>query len=452
MPVQRSPETQFAWNGEDALAYQVVGNDGDDLLYIPGWMSNVELNWDEPTVARLLRGLARGRRLTVTDPRGVGCSERSSAREPWPLEMIVADVRVLLDATATPRATIMASNETAFAACMFAATYPERTSGLILYEASARWLWSPDTPWEWTVERWAEAHSSQVTWSPLDAARSVRASSPSAADNPRYVDWWYRYCLLSAAPGYNRAASARYMDTDVRAILPAIHVPVLVLVRPEHPDPTWPPSAAHLASLIAGSRLVELPGRDAQLWLGDQSVLFAAIDAFFDEMRHERSELDRVLATVLVTDIVGSTSVIARIGDRGWKDLVQRHHALVRALLKRFRGTEVDTAGDGFLVTFDGPARAIDCAHAVVQSVAALGIEIRAGLHTGECEVADGKVAGIAVNIGARIAGLAGPSQVVVSQTVRDLVAGSGIQFEDHGSHRLKGVADRWRLYRAIRP
>lgn len=452
MPVRRSPETQYAWNGEDALAYQVVGNGDDHLLYLPGYTSNVELNWDEPSVARFLRGLARGRRLTVTDPRGVGCSERSSAREPWPLEMIVDDIRVLLDTTATPRATIMASNECAFAACMFAATYPERASGLILYEASARWLWSPETPWEWTAERWQEVQSSEPTWSRLDAARSVRAGAPSMAGDSRYVEWWYRYCLLSAAPGYNRAAGARYMDTDVSGLLPAIHVPVLVLAREHHPDPSWKPSADHLASHIAGSRLVELPGGDAPLWLGDQSVLLDAIDTFFAGMRRERSELDRVLATVLVTDVVGSTSLMAEIGDRAWKDLVQRHHALVRALLKRFRGTEVDTAGDGFLATFDGPARAIECAHAVVQSVAGLGIEVRAGLHTGECEVADGKVAGIAVNIGARIAGLAGPSQVVVSQTVRDLVAGSGIEFEDHGSHRLKGLADLWRLYRAVRP
>jgi class 3 adenylate cyclase len=366
--------------------------------------------------------------------------------------MIVDDIGVVLDAIGSARATVMASHECAFAACMFAATYPERTSGLILYEASARWLWSPETPWEWTVERWQESYARSGTWSRSEAAGVVRYTAPSMAENAAYIDWWYRYCLLSAAPGYNRAAGARYMDTDVRGILPAINVPVLVLVRGHHPDPTWKPSGAYLASLIAGSRLVELPGRDAPLWLGDQSLMLDAIDTFFAEMRREHSELDRVLATVLVTDIVGSTSLMAEIGDRAWKDLVQRHHALVRALLKRFRGTEVDTAGDGFLATFDGPARAIQCAHAVVQSVAALGIEVRAGLHTGECEVADGKVAGIAVNIGARIAGMAGPSQVVVSQTVRDLVAGSGIAFEDHGSHRLKGVADFWRLYRAVRP
>jgi class 3 adenylate cyclase len=452
MPVRRSPETEFARNGQDALAYQVVGdNGGDDLLFLPGWISNVELNWDELSVARFLRNLARGRRLVVTDPRGVGCSERSSAREPWPLEMYVDDVGVVLDAVGSERATIMASQECAFAACMFAATYPERTSGLILYEASARWLWSPETPWEWTSERWEEAYDRSGTWSRSEAAGAVRDHAPSMAENEGYVEWWYRYCLLSAAPGYNRAAGVRYRDTDVRAILPAIHVPVLVLVRAEHPDPSWKPSGAHLAGLIAGARLVELPGRDASLWLGDQDVLLTAIDHFFDDMRREQGELDRVLATVLVTDIVESTSLVARIGDAAWKDLIQRHHALVRALLARFRGTEVDTAGDGFLATFEGPARAIDCAHAVVQSIRALGIEVRAGIHTGECEVADGKLAGIAVNIAARIAGLAGASEVLVSQTVRDLVAGSRIEFESRGSHRLKGVAERWRLYRAVR-
>jgi len=452
MPPPRRPETQFAWNGEDALAYQVVGDDGENLVYLQGWISNVELNWDELNVARFLRGLARHRRLIVADPRGVGCSERSSAREPWPLEMTVEDLRVVLDATESPRATIMASNECAFAACMFAATYPERTDGLILYEASAQWLWSPETPWEWTVERWQEGQAGPSTWTRADAANGVRLLAPSMADDTEYVNWWYRYCLLSAAPGYNRAAGARYMDTDVSAVLPAIHVPVLVLVRPEHPDPTWVPSAAHLASHIPGSRLIELPGQDAPLWLGDQSVLLSSLDTFFADMRRERGELIRVLATVLVTDIVESTSVMARLGDREWKELVQQHHAIVRALLRRFRGTEVDTAGDGFLATFEGPARAIECARAVVQSVAPLGIEVRAGLHTGECEVADGKVAGLAVNMSARIADLAGPSQVVVSQTVRDLVVGSGIRFEDHGSYRLKGVPDAWRVYVAVSP
>ncbi|HEX2101028.1 MAG TPA: alpha/beta hydrolase [Candidatus Synoicihabitans sp.] len=316
MPVRHSPETQFAWSGEDALAYQVVGEeDGDDLLFLPGFISNVELNWDERNLARFLRSLARGRRLIVTDPRGVGCSERSSAREPWPLEMIVDDIGVVLDAVGSARATIMASNECAFAACMFAATYPDRTSGLILYEASARWLWSPETPWEWTVERWHESYARSGTWSRLEAAEVVRHSAPSMANREDYVEWWYRYCVLSAAPGYNRAAGARYRDTDVRAILPAIHVPVLVLVRAQHPDPSWRPSGVHLASLIAGARLVELPGRDAPLWLGDQSVLLTAIDAFFDDMRREQGELNRVLATVLVTDIVGSTSPMRVIND-----------------------------------------------------------------------------------------------------------------------------------------
>ena len=228
----------------------------------------------------------------------------------------------------------------------------------------------------------------------------------------------------------------------------SIHVPVLVLSRRDHHEPSWAPSARFLAERIAGARHVELEGGDLSLWVGDQASVLEAIDTFLADVGREEADLERVLATVLFTDIVGSTERLAGLGDAGWRDLVERHHAHVRALLGRFRGTEVDTAGDGFFASFDGPARAIRCAQAIVEQMKQLGIEVRAGLHTGECEVINGKVGGMAVNIGARVGAAAGPSEVLVSQTVKDLVAGSGLGFRDRGEHELKGVDGRWSLFR----
>jgi class 3 adenylate cyclase len=242
----------------------------------------------------------------------------------------------------------------------------------------------------------------------------------------------------------------KYTRTDIRGILGSIHVPVLVLSRRDHHEMSWTPSARFLAERIAGARHVELEGRDLSLWVGDQAEVLRVIDAFLGEIRREEAELERVLATVLFTDIAGSTEKLAELGNAAWGDLVERHHARVRALLERYRGTEVDTAGDGFFASFDGPARAIRCARAIVDEVKPLGIEVRAGLHTGECEVIDGKIGGMAVNIGARIGSAAETSEVLVSQTVKDLVVGSGLRFEDRGEHELKGVDGAWRLYRLV--
>jgi len=445
------PETRSAWSGESALAYQVLGEGSPDLLYLPGWISNVELNWDHPTMSRFLRGLARSRRLIVTDPRGVGCSERSSPHDVWPLEVIMEDVAIVLEAAGSKQAAILATNQMGFVACMFAATYPERTVAVILNDASANYLWSEETPWEYTEEQFEQQEEwMREPWKRPQAVEDVRDRDPSVAADRGYVEWWYRYNLLSEGRGYGVAGSRKYMYTDVRPILPSIHVPALVLVRPQAHggDPTWVDPARYLAEHIPGARLEELPGGDSSLWVGDQAPGHRAIAAFLGEVRRERSELERVLATVLFTDIVGSTEKAVQLGDRAWRDLIERHHASARALLERYRGVEVDTAGDGFFATFDGPARAIRCARAIVDEVQPLGIEVRVGLHTGECEKIDGKVGGIAVNIGARVGAAAGPSEVLVSQTVKDLVAGSGLAFEDRGEHELKGIPDRWRLYR----
>jgi class 3 adenylate cyclase len=447
------PETQFAWSGNASLAYQVLGEGTSDLVYLPGWISNLELNWDHPVMARFLRGLARERRLIVTDPRGRGVSERSTPRDVWPLETMMEDVRVLLDATGSERAALLATDELGFVGCMFAATYPERTTALILYRTAANFLWSEETPWEWTEEQFEEQEESIRSWFTRAALRDdLRERDPSLADDPAAVEWWYRYNVLSEALGSAVASARRYMYTDVRPILTSIHVPVLVLLRPgaHAEEPSWVHSARFLAERIPGARLVELPGGDSSPWAGDQASLLRAIDAFLADVRHEAAVLERVLATVLFTDIVGSTEKVAELGNAGWRDLVERHHAHVRALLERYRGTEVDTAGDGFFASFDGPARAIRCAHAIVEEVRPLGIEVRAGLHTGECEVIDGKVGGMAVNLGARVGAVAEPSEVLVSQTVKDLVVGSGLAFEDRGEYELKGVDGRWRLYRVV--
>ncbi len=442
------PETRFAWNGEAALAYQVIGDGTPDLLYLQGWVSNVELNWDQPAMARFLRGLARGRRLIVTDARGNGCSERASPHDVWPLETIMEDVAVVLDTVGSRKATILATDQLGFVACMFAATYPDRTAALVLYQAAANYLWSEETPWEWTEDRFDEQEDALRGWgTSVTAVEDLQDRDPSVVGDPAYVTWWNRYGLLSEAPGSSVATARKYMRTDVRPILSSIHVPVLVLARPDAPDESWTQSARFLADRIPGAKLVELPGVDTSLWVGDQAPVIRAIEGFLGDVRREGSELERVLATVLFTDIVGSTERSAALGDEAWRELIERHHAGVRALLVRFRGLEVDTAGDGFYATFDGPARAIRCARAIVDEVRSLGIEVRAGVHTGECETIDGKVGGLAVAIGARVGAAAGPSEVLVSGTVRDLVVGSGITFEERGEVELKGVPGTWRLF-----
>jgi class 3 adenylate cyclase len=446
------PETRFAWNGSSALAYQIVGSGTPDILYMAGFVSNVELNWDNPAMSRFLRGLSQSRRLIVTDPRGMGCSDRASPNDVWPLETIMDDVAVVLDAVQSERAAIFATGYAAFVAIMFAATYPERTVGIILGNASANSLWSEETPWESTEEQWEEFTHRQRTWSRSDALEHVRALDPSVADDREYVEWFYRYVLLSEGIGAGVEATKKYMDTDVRPILPSVHVPSLVLVRPHAEVVGYPQlqPARYLADRLPGARLQSLPGRDLALFVGDQRPLQEAIDSFLADVTSEHLELDRVVATVLFTDIVGSTQRATELGDRAWRALVEQHHTSVRALLIRFRGVEIDTAGDGFFASFDGPARAIRCARAIVEEVRHLGIEVRAGLHTGECETIDNKLGGVAVHIGARVGSLARPSEVLVSQTVRDLVAGSGLTFEDRGEHELRGIPDKWRLFSVV--
>ena len=447
------PDTLFAWNEDAALAYQVIGSGSLDLVYRQGWLSNVELNWDHPIMSRFLRSLASGRRLIVMDPRGSGCSDRGSPKDVPPLELQMEDTIAVLDAVGSERAVLVGTNDQAFVVSMVAAAYPERTAALVLYEASANFTWTEETPWEWTNEQWEnqDAHyrtPEARTWE--RALEDVRSDYPSVAGDASYVDWWRRYGLLSGALGAGLAQARLHRWTDIRAVMPTIRVPTLVFAQADHPEWSWYPAAQFVASRIPGARLVEMPGVDAGLWMNAEPAV-RAIDTFLAEVRHEEAELDRVLATVLFTDIVDSTGHAARRGDQAWADLVRSHNATVRALLARFRGTEVDTAGDGFFATFDGPGRAVRCASSIVDAVRALGIEVRAGIHTGEVESLDGKVGGLAVSIGARVGSVAAPSTILVTSTVKDLCAGSNLQFEDAGEYDLKGIPDRWRLYRVPR-
>ena len=312
------PETRFIWNDDVSLAYQVLGTGTPDLLYLQGWVSNIELSWDHPVMARFLRGLARNRRLVMHDVRGMGVSERASPYDVWPLETVMEDLVVLLDEIGIERTAILATNEDAIVACMFAATYPERTHGLILFETAANLLWSPETPWEWTEERWEKQEEEfREPWTRAKAVADVRDQAPSMSDDAGYIEWWYRYGLLSQGGGHAIASTRKYMRTDVRGILPSIHVPVLVLIRPGHPEESWVDSGRFLAGCIPGAAVRELPGRDAFVWLGDQIATHLAIDEFLEEIRQEQVELDRVLATVLFTDLVGSTERAASMGDRG---------------------------------------------------------------------------------------------------------------------------------------
>jgi len=449
------PETRYAWNGDVALAYQVVGEGPVDILYLQGYCSNVDMNWESPHLARFLRGLSRVGRVIVMDRRGWGCSDRYSPSDIAPLETLTDDMLAVLEAADSRRATIFATWECGILAMLFAATYPERTHALVLCDAFASYSATDETPWLPDDGKWSE-------WIDMvhDEWGRPAWSEGEMSDGPER-DWFTRYQRGSITPGSAVAEFRRYLATDIRRILPSIQVPTLVLTRGANDaDPeeslflTNPKNGRYLASHIPGARLTEIDIPAGQIhhlhWYGRSEPILRRVDRFLADLREEQASFDRVLATVLFTDIIGSTAKAAELGDHAWSGLLGRHHATVRTLLARYRGHEVDTAGDGFFATFDGPARAVRCATAIAEAVRPLGIEVRAGVHTGEVETIDGKVSGMAVNVGARVGAAAGAGEVLVSQTVKDLTAGSGLVLEDAGEHELKGVPDRWRLYRVV--
>jgi class 3 adenylate cyclase len=446
-----APETRYAKTTDGVhIAYQVVGDGPVDLVILASGLGLGQI-WRGRHSGAFLQRLASFSRLILLDRRGTGLSDHVLDREQQlTLESRMEDVRAVMDAADSARATLLGLESPGFAvAAMFAATLPERTAGLIAYGARARELWAPDYPFGVTHEE-SDADIAEIerAWATDELARGgVEVLYPSARDDALEVEDLAAWMRGIGGPGDAAIWSRVDRDIDLRDLLPSIRVPTLVVHRRE--DRTV--SIEHgrfLAAHIPGAELAELPG-DIHMWdVGDDFP--SEVERFVATIHQEEIELDRFLATVLFTDIVDSTAVASAAGDRGWAALVERHHHIVRGQLARYRGTEMDTAGDGFFATFDGPARAVRCALAVVASVRELSIEIRAGVHTGEMQTIDGKAGGIAVTLGARVAGKAAPSEVLVSQTVRDLVAGSGLVFEDAGEHDLKGVPDRWRLYRVV--
>jgi class 3 adenylate cyclase/pimeloyl-ACP methyl ester carboxylesterase len=430
------PETRYAKSGDVHIAYQVVESGPTDLVLVPGFISHIEEWWEEPLSARFLERLASFSRLILFDKRGTGLSDREAGVPT--LEQRMDDVRAVLAAAGSERAAVLGVSEGGAMSALFAATYPERTAALVLYGTFAEFCsWVP-TPEH--LEHFL--HAIDEGWG---TGRSLPHFAPSVADDSRFRRWWARYERLGASPGAAMALMRMNSEIDVRHVLPAIRVPTLVLHRTG--DVTVDVEAGrYQAAHIPGATYVELPGVDHLPFVGDAEAVLDEIEEFLTGARPV-AEPDRVLATVLFTDVVGSTELAARLGDRRWRDLLDAHHAAVRRQLARFRGREVKTVGDGFLATFDGPARAIRCADAIRASVRTLGLEVRAGLHTGEVELIGDDVGGIAIHVGARVAALAGPGEVLVSSTVKDLVAGSGLRFEDRGTHRLKGVPEGWRLF-----
>jgi pimeloyl-ACP methyl ester carboxylesterase len=438
------PTTRYARSGTVSIAYQVVGDGPRDLVNVAGWVSHLEAGWDEPRQARFRRRLASFSRLILFDKRGTGMSDRVADRDLPTLEERMDDVRAVMDAADSERAAIVGQSEGGGMAMLFAATYPERTTALITIGAYSRRIWDPEYPWAPTPEErqqffdWIEGNwGGEVDPSTL---------APSLALDEAFKQELARYFRLSASPGSALALAKMNTQIDVRQVLPTIRVPTLVLHRTGDMDANIA-EGKYIAERIPGAKFVELPGVDHLPWAGNQEDILDEIEEFLTGIRPV-PQPDRMLATVLFTDIVGSTERAASLGDKAWRDALEQHHALVRRELAHFRGQEISTTGDGFLATFDGPARAVRCAVTIRDRLRESGLEVRAGVHTGECERMGDNIGGLAVHIGARVAGLAGPGEVLASSTVKDLVSGSGIVFEDRGSQSLKGVPGEWRLFR----
>jgi DNA-binding SARP family transcriptional activator/pimeloyl-ACP methyl ester carboxylesterase len=440
------PEADIAYarSGEARIAYQVVGDGSVDIVLVHGWVCTFQPGWEYPKLAAFYRRLASMGRLILFDKRGSGLSDRVSPDRLPDLETRMDDVRAVLDSVGSERAVLMGLSEGGSMSTLFAATYPQRTLSLILVGTFPREMRAPDYPWGVSEEdlRRRLALLEEDDWASAATRDWLGRVAPNILGDPEALRWYTSYVQRGASPGASRALRLMNTEIDVRDVLPTISVPTLVLHRAHE---SWRDGSVFMGKHIPGARMVELPGDDHLPWEGDREALLDEIERFLSSVREEVGP-DRVLATLLFTDIVGSTAKAAQLGDRAWQALLTEHHRLVRAQLARFRGLEVDMAGDGVFAMFDGPARAVRCASAIADEVKALGLEIRAGVHTGEVEQADG-VHGIAVHIAARTAEAAGAGEVVVSSTVKDIVAGSGIDFEDRGEPELEGVPGRWRLF-----
>ncbi len=434
------PETRYARSGEVHIAYQVVGDGPLDLVYVPAFISNLELQWEDPAQTRYLERLSSFSRLIMFDKRGTGLSDRLAVAT---LEEQMDDVRAVMDAAACERAAVFGGSEGGALALLFAATYPERVSALVLYGAYPRMAWAPDYPGLPAEGCDAVLKQLDATWG-QPGGMWLHTVARGRLNDPEFRKAQARRERLSASPGAAVAIMRMVFQFDIRHLLTAVRVPTLVIHRTA--DIIHAEGSRYLGAHITGAKVVELPGEDYFPYLGDQDAILDEIEEFLTGARPV-PEPDRVLATVLFTDIVGSTEKAVELSDRHWLNVLREYHAIVRREIARHRGRLVETTGDGVLATFDGPARAVRCACGIRDGVRSLGIEIRAGLHTGEIELRDAGVGGIAVHIGQRVSALAGPGEVFVSRTVSDLVAGSGLEFDMRGEHQLKGVPGSWQLY-----
>jgi pimeloyl-ACP methyl ester carboxylesterase len=442
MPPGPDRTIDYARNGDVHIAYTVLGDGPIDLVYTNGIWSNLDTLWEEPRWVRYAERLAAFSRLIVFDMRGIGLSDRGS--EPPLIELQMDDVRAVMDAAGSESAAIYGAARGGAMMMLFAATYPERVRALVLYAALAKTIRTDDYPYGRTEAEQEEFF--RLFTEAIGSIERLERQGPTALSELSH--WWPRFERSVGTPERFRELGSIFRDIDIRAVVPSIQAPTLLLHRTE--DWVVPiEQAEFLARSIPNARLVELPGTDHVTFVGDSDALVDEIEEFLTGAR-SAPDTDRVLATVVFTDIVGSTEHAAAVGDKRWRELLEQHHRIVRRELERFRGNEIDTAGDGFMASFDGPARAIRCARAIEDANKVIGVDVRAGVHTGECERLGNKLSGIAVHIAARVAASADAGEVVVSQTVKDLVAGSGLEFDDRGVHELKGVPDPWRLFAAV--
>jgi pimeloyl-ACP methyl ester carboxylesterase/DNA-binding winged helix-turn-helix (wHTH) protein/class 3 adenylate cyclase len=441
--IHRAPETRYATSGDVNIAYQVVGSGALDVVFVMGWVSHLEYFWEEPSFARFLTRLASFSRLILFDKRGTGLSDRVPNNELPTLEQRMDDVRAVMEAVGSDRAALIGVSEGGPMCSLFAATYPEKTSALVMIGTYAKRIWDEDYPWGPSSEERQKFYDlMQREWG---GPVGLDERAPSVADDPHFREWWATYLRMGASPGAALALTKMNAEIDVRHVLPSIRVPTLVIHR-EGDLCLKVEEGRFVASSIPGSKYVELPGVDHLPFVGDQDAILDEVEEFLTGVRHA-PEYDRVLATVLFTRIVDSSLQAEQLGERRWRDLIERHHAYIRRDLELFKGREIEMVGDGLLATFDGPARAIRCACAITDSASRLGIKIKAGLHTGECDVMEDKVGGIAVEIGAQVAMNAAVGEILVSHTVKDLVAGSGLSFEDRGAQTLMDVPGEWHLF-----
>ncbi|PXX10949.1 adenylate/guanylate cyclase domain-containing protein [Mycolicibacterium moriokaense] len=438
-----APETRYAKSGDVNIAYQVAGDGPFDLVHVPPFVSNLELQWEDPAERRYFERLASFSRLVMFDKRGTGLSDRVEVAT---LEERMDDLRAVMDAAGSERAAIYGGSEGGAMSILFTATYPDRVSALVLYGAYPRMAWAPDYPdgVPDEVVDYGLGHLEEHWGRGLEGGIPVWALTPDRVDDPARRKAHGKWERLSASPGAAVALQKMVFEIDVRHLLSAIRVPTLVVYRTA--DVMHAAGSRYLGAHIPGAKVVELQGSDYFPHLGDQDAILDEIEEFLTGVRPVPA-LDRALATVLFTDIVSSTERAAALGDDAWTRTLDQHDVLVAHEVERHRGRRINTTGDGMLATFDGPARAVRCAQAICKEVRSLGIEVRAGLHTGEIELRGVDIGGIAVHIGARVSALAGPSEILVSSTVKDLVAGSGISFADRGAHALKGVPGQWRVF-----